>query len=175
MSQCLYRNQQRSTVVWHTCNHCSKKWEKWPFKRRLNVFYVTPFCFAVTRFLNGLTLNYCLNRCGPFKWPFLKKTVVVFLTVVVCSSLFFSIDPVAKKIWGTTKILDERIYSLHQHLAGNDGITYNLQYFLIAKKRSQQIRQASQLGNSIQSDECHWLFPDPRKPHVSARRLTRRL
>lgn len=44
-------------------------------------------------------------------------------------------------------------------MAGNDGITYNIQYLLIAKERSKMIKNAK--GNELISGYCRWILPDP--------------
>ncbi|MFH1955421.1 MAG: hypothetical protein ABIJ36_00730 [Patescibacteria group bacterium] len=72
--------------------------------------------------------------------------------------LFTSIDPISTHFWGKSKVLNQGIYALNQapSLAGFDGITYNLQYNLIVKERSDLI-----LGKNDSPDDCSWIFPDP--------------
>lgn len=82
---------------------------------------------------------------------------ILLLNVI---SLFFSVDPISTKIWGREKIFGENIYSLRRHFAGSDGITYNMQYATIVKKRTNEILKAN-IANIIFSEDCSWLFPDP--------------
>ncbi len=94
----------------------------------------------------------------------LKLNPVLFLIPllsIVCISLFFSLDPISSTIWGKEKIFSEEIYALRKYLAGNDGITYNMQYAIISKIRTKQIISANMDGVLI-SDDCYWVFPDPR-------------
>ncbi len=97
---------------------------------------------------------------------FLKiKNFYLYLIVPIFSinavSLFFSLDPISSRVWGKEKIYGEEIYSLRKHLAGNDGITYNLQYVTITRRRTKDILNSAKSGNIISSD-CSWIFPDPR-------------
>lgn len=89
----------------------------------------------------------------------LKIFSLTMLGIIVFLSLFFSLDPISKKLWKTTIIFSEQFYGLNQTLAGNDGITYNLQYLTIAKKRTKQIQSAK--NNRVISNDCYWVFPDP--------------
>lgn len=119
------------------------------------------------------------------KFQVAKIGIVILFPIIVLVSLFSSIDPVSTKLWGKTEILGEKLYSLHQHLAGNDGITYNMQYLLIVKERTRQIASANNQGKkilgektdkpnesikvnvqtmqkqSVISPDCYWVFPDP--------------
>jgi len=97
-----------------------------------------------------------------FKGKNLKLSILmIFLVLVQLVSLFKSIDPVSISLWGTEKVLGENIYGLRNHLDGNDGITYNLEYLFIASKRSNAILRASNKGQSVVSNNCYWVFPDP--------------
>ena len=58
-------------------------------------------------------------------------------------------------------VLGEQVYALNKHLAGNDGITYNMQYINIAKKRSEILLKSKNGQNSVMSEDCYWTFPDP--------------
>lgn len=88
---------------------------------------------------------------------------VTFLTIFLIEfvSLYTSLDPIALKLWGKEKILGQDIYATRHHLAGNDGITYNLQYLLVAKTRSDAILQADKEKGPVKSNDCYWIFPDP--------------
>ena len=87
------------------------------------------------------------------------KTTIVFVFAIMMISLFYSVDPVAKRIWGNINIFNNNIYALNDHMAGNDGITYNIQYLLIANERSKMIKDAKE--DAIVSGYCRWIFPDP--------------
>lgn len=87
-----------------------------------------------------------------------KVFVYIFLCGLTIVRLFTSTDPVSTHFWGKGEILGQSIYALNQapSLSGFDGITYNLQYNLIVKKRSDLI-----LGKTKGSNDCSWIFPDP--------------
>ena len=87
------------------------------------------------------------------------KTTGALVFVIILISLFYSADPIARKIWGNINIFNNNIYALNDHMAGNDGITYNIQYLLIARERSEMIRNAT--GNELVSGYCRWILPDP--------------
>lgn len=91
----------------------------------------------------------------------LKKVFTILLPILIYISLFYSIDPLAVFFWGRTKILGEEVYALGEHLAGNDGITYNMQYLLIVRNRTKQILSTNNSSKAVFSRECFWLFPDP--------------
>ncbi len=74
-------------------------------------------------------------------------------------SLFTSIDPISKHYWGTTNVLGQNLYGVNRSLDGNDGITYNLQYVLIANKRSKFLMKKE--GNLFSANDCSWLLADP--------------
>lgn len=84
--------------------------------------------------------------------------ICVFLGSITIVRLFTSIDPISAHIWGKSKILSQNVYALNRapSLAGFDGITYNLQYNLIVKERSDLI-----LGKTKGLGDCSWIFPDP--------------
>ncbi len=87
------------------------------------------------------------------------KSAGILLYLIILISLFSSVDPVAKKIWGNINIFDNNIYALNDHMAGNDGITYNIQYLFIAKERSEMIKKAKDI--ELVSGYCRWILPDP--------------
>jgi hypothetical protein len=88
--------------------------------------------------------------------------LVVFFTGLTALRLFTSSDPVSINIWGKEEVFGESVYQLHRHLSGNDGLTYNLQYLLIARKRTALIKKAHYQKRSVLSPQCQWVFPDPR-------------
>lgn len=97
-----------------------------------------------------------------------KIIAVILFPTIILVSLFSSTDPISTKLWGKSTILGEELYSLNQHLAGNDGFTYNMQYLLIVKKRTSLILSAKK---SVISNECHWVFPDPNNDYKTIKIL----
>jgi hypothetical protein len=138
------------------------------------VYVIILFC--VFYFFTALTFQtYTIPRYGLPLGPFLlmgasftlmslvrkhKIFATACLALVVAISvlrLFISVDPISTKIWGKEKILGQEVWAIRKSLAGNDGMTYNLQYLQIAKTRSDKI-----LGEEkILMADCYWLFPDP--------------
>ncbi len=91
----------------------------------------------------------------------LKPNILVAIGIVfIPLQLFFSVDPISTKLWGKTTILGEKFYAVNQHLSGNDGITYNMQYNRLIMKRTQKILLPNELNSQI-LDDCYWIFPDP--------------
>lgn len=88
--------------------------------------------------------------------------LLMSLFLIIGISLFSSVDPISLAIWGKEKVLGQEIYAVRKKLAGNDGITYNMQYALIAKKRTRQILAAKSTGGTVFSEDCFWIYPDPR-------------
>lgn len=97
------------------------------------------------------------------------KTIGALIFILISISLFYSVDPVAKRIWGNFNIFNNSIYATNDRLAGNDGITYNVQYLLIAEERSRLIKNA--VGDGIVSGYCRWIFPDPNNEMKMLREL----
>ncbi|MFQ5492980.1 MAG: glycosyltransferase family 39 protein [Candidatus Dojkabacteria bacterium] len=95
------------------------------------------------------------------KSTFFGWMVKIILPLIVLTSLFSSSDPVSKKLWGTTSIFEQELYAVNEHLAGNDGLTYNLQFLQIAKQRSESIFDAHREQTPVYSQECYWVFADP--------------
>ncbi len=140
---------------------------------------ITIFCFSYLVTVLGLQ-TYTIPRYGLPLIPFMltgvaltmsyliKKSLYLGLVVTFCIvsiipvSLFFSLDPVSERVWGKNKVLGEEIYALNKTLAGNDGITYNMQYLKMARKRSTAITNAS--AGSFKPDRslpCQEVFADP--------------
>jgi hypothetical protein len=86
----------------------------------------------------------------------LFKVALTVLPIVTYLQLFYSIDPVSKKLWGEIQVLDETLYGLNSHLSGNDGMTYNIQYLKILKGRTILLEQKPK-----QPVNCQWIIPDP--------------
>jgi len=101
--------------------------------------------WTIAKFINILNLQ-------------LKTVFIALFTSLILLRLFYSVDPVSISLWGKTDILNQSLYALNSHLAGNDGITYNMQYNLIVKTRSDKIKNAR---NYVISNQCNWIFPDP--------------
>ena len=126
--------------------------------------YTIPrYALPIIPFFLILT-SYSVNVIGK-KFSVIKNFLIIFLFATLSISLFFSPDPLAKKIWGKEKVFGETLYALNHHLAGNDGITYNFQYFFILKKRT------NFLINKQIKNECYWLFPDIRNDRVTLKIL----
>lgn len=101
-------------------------------------------------------IDFLIERAG--------RTRIVWLCcfVLFCwFRLFFSLDPVSLALWGTDTVLGEKIYNTKVHLAGNDGLTYNLQYLKIARTRDHMIRMVEIHSTFLSAPACAWVFPDP--------------
>ncbi len=81
------------------------------------------------------------------------------LCIFVLITLFSSLDPISKSIWGSTKIINQGFYGVNRSLDGNDGITYNLQYLKVAKQRSVYLTNPP--DHEVSPDDCYWLIADP--------------
>lgn len=132
-----------------------------------NIFTVLAFpTYTIPRYaLPVTTLSYLFVALG-ISWlttnfEHLKTVFYLGFSAVVLLSLFFSVDPLATKIWGKTNVLGQEVYALNKTLAGNDGITYNWQYLMVLKKRTRQIMEADKRRGAVLSDDCFWVFPDP--------------
>lgn len=95
------------------------------------------------------------------KWHRLQIPLFVLFVCIGVLALFTSSDPISRVIWGDTTWMGERLYNLRDHLSGNDGITYNMQYLSIVRERTRLIVRAQKDGRSIMSSGCSFLFPDP--------------
>jgi 4-amino-4-deoxy-L-arabinose transferase-like glycosyltransferase len=104
---------------------------------------------------------------------FPKTRLLLFPTIslVIVLSLFFSVDPFSKHLWGIILIQKHPFYALHEKLAGNDGLTYNMQYLLLAKERTKKIMEANSSFRPVISQECQWIFPDPNNDKKTIRIL----
>lgn len=90
-----------------------------------------------------------------------RKILYIPIIVITFVGLITSIDPVSFTLWGETRVLGERLYAMTDHLSGNDGITYNLQYLRLLKVRTKAIEAADRGKRPVYSSDCHWMFPDP--------------
>ena len=69
----------------------------------------------------------------------------LWITILVAASLIslsYSIDPISNIFWPKQTVLNETFY-LNEKIDGGDGLTYNLQYSAIIKKRSQLIEDGN--------------------------------
>lgn len=89
---------------------------------------------------------------------------VIFLFTIL--GLFFSIDPIANALWGKVEVLGQNVYATNYHLSGNDGLTYNYQYLLIIKERTEIIH-----GKLLPTEHCGYIFPDPNNDRITAMTL----
>lgn len=113
---------------------------------------IIPFLIILV----SLWTNYLVNIS-----KFFKIITLISLSTIIYLALFHSVDPISKNIWGEKVMFGEKIYALDQTLDGNDGITYNIQYLLIAKKRSEEIMRNLNAKLPLPLDKCQNLFPDP--------------
>jgi len=90
----------------------------------------------------------------------IKMLVFVFFGTLTLVRLFTSTDPFSRYLWGTETIDTQTFYALRHHKAGNDGMTYNLEYVLFVIRRSGQIRDANREGRAVYATNCYWAFPD---------------
>lgn len=98
---------------------------------------------------------------------FYIKTVFIFTAFIFSMlGLFFSVDPIANALWGKVDVLGEKLYATNYKLSGNDGLTYNYQYFKIIKKRTEIIH-----GKSFPTGYCPYIFPDPNNDRITATTL----
>ncbi len=132
-----------------------------------NIFTVLAFpTYTIPRYgLPVIVLGYLFVAPGieflTIKFKERQKIIYLFFSLIIFLSLFLSIDPLATKIWGKTKVLGQDVYALNRTWAGNDGIAYNMQYLMILKKRTNLIIGAEKEKRPVLSDDCFWVFPDP--------------
>ncbi|MGB9911676.1 MAG: ArnT family glycosyltransferase [Microgenomates group bacterium] len=134
-------------------------------------YFLTVLClptYAIPRYiLPILPFLYLLDSYIIQLFLIKKKRLFSFfinsgMIVLIFLSLFFSLDPLSLKIWGKIKIFGKKFYALNEHFAGNDGITYNFQYLYLIKERTKKILEANNKKDSVVSEDCYWIFPDPR-------------
>jgi len=92
--------------------------------------------------------------------------ILISLTML---SLISSIDPVSTLLWKNNRIMTQSLYNLPAYLDGNDGLTYNLQYLLIAKTRSDFLLLKTR---SVTKSGCYWLSPDPNNDQKTFKALS---
>lgn len=135
------------------------------------ILFVIAYCLSVLTLQTYTIPRYALpiipfiiiglaKSIDSIKNKLIFRFTSILIFILMITSLFSSVDPVAKNLWGINDIFNHKIYALNDHMAGNDGITYNLQYLLIAKERSDLIKKSNNTENLI-SNYCRWIFPDP--------------
>ena len=90
-----------------------------------------------------------------------KIMLYFIISILLFIRLFFSLDPFSIRIWNTSNILNENLYSLQSTIDGNDGITYNMQYLLLTHKRSAIFYILRNHQYTLSLYNCDFLFPDP--------------
>lgn len=121
----------------------------------LQTYTIPRYALPITPFIIvGLSRTITI-----IKNKYIKISFSGLIIIIIFTSLFSSIDPIANRMWGETEIFKNKLYGLNNHMAGNDGITYNIQYLLIARERSNMIKNSKR--NDLSSKYCRWIFPDP--------------
>lgn len=98
----------------------------------------------------------------------LRFTCLIILGSVVFMSLFYSIDPISRFMWGTTTIYSTTFYGNNNYMAGNDGITYNMQYLHVTQKRTIMIQ-----GNILYNKNLNKSDEDTRFFHILDKNLNK--
>jgi hypothetical protein len=92
---------------------------------------------------------------------YIKLLVLIAVYSIFLISLFSSSDPISASIWNRRIIGNQNLYSIDKTVAGNDGITYNYQYLLLVKDRTELIRKIENDKMSLNKNNCDFIFPDP--------------
>lgn len=92
---------------------------------------------------------------------YVKLFILFSVYSIFLIALFFSADPVSAAIWKVRTIDNQSLYSLDRTIAGNDGITYNYQYLLLVKERTNLIRKIENDQVALNKKDCDFIFPDP--------------
>ncbi len=133
-------------------------------------FVLTIQTYTIPRYILPLIpfmliLTSCAVNYISRMFPKTKYLFAIILSTTILASSFFSIDPISIKLWKTTDILGETFYNLPSSLAGNDKITYNMQYLLLTRHRTNLILNPK----AIQVKDCYWLFPDTKNDKQTLR------
>jgi 4-amino-4-deoxy-L-arabinose transferase-like glycosyltransferase len=101
------------------------------------ILFVILYVFFVLSFPTWIIPRYMLPI-----WPFLliflsahiwrNKVILVLIFLVSFMSLFYSIDPISHGIYKDRELFKQKFYNVP--FAGNDGITYNMQYLDYTKR-----------------------------------------
>lgn len=119
--------------------------------------------FAIPRYTLPVEVIVLVGFAYVFDRILNKKTkgfVILFFCILTLARLFTSTDPVSRYLWKTETIGTQTFYALRHYKAGNDGITYNLEYVIAVAQRSKQIREADREGRAVYAPDCFWAFPD---------------
>lgn len=136
---------------------------------------IIMFLFSVGYYLTVLTLQtYAIPRYAlpiiPFlllwfcasllaiKSMFLRTTVFTLVFIILIVSLVTSIDPIPTFLWGKTNVLGQSIYATNPRSAGNDGITYNMQFLFISSSRTQILKSHQKIN--LSTNDCFWILPN---------------
>ena len=136
---------------------------------------VFMFLFSIGYYLTVLTLQtYAIPRYAlpitPFlliwfcaslliiKNIFIRTTIFISIFLLLFVGLFTSIDPIPTFLWGKTNVLGQNIYATTQRSAGNDGITYNMQFLFITSDRTRLLKSSQEI--SLSDEDCFWLLPN---------------
>lgn len=135
------------------------------------VFIVYVLCvlsfqtFTIPRYALGLYplliifTAFSINKITD-KFPFSKYFVYIVFFLVICTSLFFSVDPVSRSIWPIINATDNNeVYDLIGTGGGPDAVAYNSQYLLLVKRRTDAILSE---GQDKYPGICGWMFEDVR-------------
>jgi hypothetical protein len=90
----------------------------------------------------------------------LKLIFIIVIPIISIISIYYSLDPVSRRMWGTDNFAGQEIYPLNQFLAGNDGLVYNLQALRVAKIRNDTAYLANNNSSHLISPYCFWILPD---------------
>ncbi|SMC26522.1 4-amino-4-deoxy-L-arabinose transferase [Andreprevotia lacus DSM 23236] len=112
------------------------------------VLLLVPATMAISRWL---------DRSGALR-PLLLSLGVALMVV----RMFWSVDPVSIRIWGREMVMGQTLYGVNRQLAGNDGLTYNMQFQRIIAGRTRLLDEARQSTGPVRAPDCNWVFPDPR-------------
>lgn len=107
---------------------CVLSFQTWTIPRYALVLYpmlIISFSFSIKKITSRL--------------PSFSILIYSLVSAVVVVSLFFSVDPISISFWGTMTESGQTLYNLPVHHGGPDGMTYNVQYLLICKKRTQDV------------------------------------
>lgn len=117
--------------------------------------------YTITRYiLPTLPLLFLFASYGISSVNKITRSVLYLLFgLLVFLQLFFSVDPVSLSLWKEITVFDQTLYGVNNSLSGNDGITYNMQYLIIAKKRSDVLKERQTTEQDFSS--CSWLLKDP--------------
>jgi 4-amino-4-deoxy-L-arabinose transferase-like glycosyltransferase len=118
----------------------------------IQTYAITRYILPLLPFVYILAAQYLVRS----RFAVFLITIILFLSI---SSLFTSDDPVSNRIWQKTTLLDHNFY--YSALAGNDGITYNMEYFNLVHDRDKILLK----GNFSQSKDPMHIDPETIKAY----------